>query len=172
MSNKPKRHAKPDERAEQRVWLRVICLRPPQPKRYGAEFGLQDNSTTADWLIHAGEAHPNGNIQFECECRVKPNQRTQAPSFLGSFVHGDTAKKFLYLSWRPKSWRPGQPDPPCPAWLRRIKVHLSSITWTQIEQAARTGGVLEAVVQGTGCDGGPSCASVPLVGGGWTVRKV
>ena len=171
MSGKTKRHAGSEERAERRVRLRVICLRPPPPERHGAEFGLQDNSTTADWLIHAGAAHPNGDIQFECECRVKPNQRTQAPSFLGSFVHGDASKRFLYLSWRPKSWRPGRPDPPGPAWLRRIKVHLSSITWAQIDQAARIDRVLEAVVQGTGRDGGPSCASVALVGGEWRVRR-
>ena len=69
----------------------------------------------ADWLVHAGEVHPNGDI--------------------------------------------------------RIKVHLSSITWAQIDQVAGMDGVLEAVVQGTGRDGGPSCASVPLVGGGWAVRR-
>jgi hypothetical protein len=50
-------------------------------------------------------------------------------------------------------------------------VHLNSISWEQIEESVRRGGVLEAVVPGTGLDGGPSCASVPLVGGGWTVRR-
>jgi hypothetical protein len=82
-------------------------------------------------------------------------------------VHGDASRRFLYLSWRPLKWRPGQPEPAC--WLRRIKVHLSSITWEQIEQSVANGGVLEAVLPGTGRDGGPSCASVPLVGGGWAV---
>ncbi len=68
-------------------------------------------------------------------------------------------------------WRPGQPESPCPTWVRRIKVHLSSITWPQIDEAVKTSGVLEARIQGTGRDGGPSCASVPLLGGGWTVKK-
>jgi len=170
MSNKPDRSAQSNQRAEQRVRLRIVCLKPPQPKQYKAAFGLQDNSSTGEWVIHAGKAQPNGDIQFECECRVRANPRTHAPSFLGSFVHGDTAQRFLYLSWRPAGWRPGQPDPPSPGWVRRMKVHLSTITWAQIDEAVRMDGVLEAVVQGTARDGGPSCASVPLVGGGWKVR--
>lgn len=171
MASKPKQRAKSGTRHEQSIRLRVICQRPPPPQQYGAEFGLQDNSTTADWVIHAGQAYPNGDVYFECECRVRPHQSTESPNFLGPFVHGDASKRFLYLSWRPVGWRPNQPDPPCPAWLRRIKVHLSSISWEQIEESVTRGGVLEAVVPGTGHDGGPSCASVPLVGGGWTVRR-
>ena len=86
-------------RREVSVCLRVICLGPPKPERYDAEFGLQDNSTTSDWVIHPGVVQPSGDIHFECECRVRPNQRTNTPSFLGPFVHGETAKRFLYLSW-------------------------------------------------------------------------
>ena len=156
---------------ERCVRLRVICVAPPPPEQYGAEFGLQDNSTTSDWVIHPGDVQSNGDVHFACECCVRSHPRTQAPNFLGSFVHGGNTERFLYLSWRPKKWRPGLPEPACPAWVRRMKVHLRSITWKQIEQAGRSGGVLEAVVPGTGRDGGPSCASVPLVGGGWVVRK-
>ena len=170
-SSKPNLRAKSSGPIEQCIRLRVICLTPPAPQHYGAEFGLQDNSTTADWVIHAGKVRPNGDIYFECECRVNVDVRTRMANFLGRFAHGGTAQKFLYLSWRPTAWRPEQPDPPCPAWLRRMKVHLSSITWSQIDQAARSEGVLEARVQGTGRDGGPSCGSVPLIGKGWTVRK-
>lgn len=171
MVSKPKPRSKSDARPEQRIRLCVICQRPPPPQRYGAEFGLQDNSTTADWVIHAGQTYPSGDVRFECECRVRPHQSTGSPNFLGPFVHGDASKRYLYLSWRPVGWRPSQPDPPCPAWLRRIKVQLSSISWEQIEESVTRDGVLEAIVPGTGRDGGPSCASVPLVGGGWTVRR-
>jgi hypothetical protein len=171
MSNKPKQTAKSKQRTEERVRLRVICLKPPQAKRYQAVFGLQDNSSTAYWVIHAGQDQTNGDIQFECECRVRANPRTGAPSFLGPFVHGDSAQRFLYLSWRPKDWRPGHPDPPSPGWIRRIKVHLSTITWAQIDEAVRMDGMLEAIVPGTSSDGGPTCASVPLVAGGWRIRR-
>src|SRR5438105_7599848 len=50
VSRTPKRQAPQSaERAGTRVRLRIICLRPPPPGQYGAEFGLQDNSTTANW---------------------------------------------------------------------------------------------------------------------------
>lgn len=166
---KPKRSVDSDIRSEQRIRLRVICQRPPSPLQYGAEFGLQDNSTTAAWVLHAGQTQPNGDIHFECECRVRPSQSTGAPNFLGPFMHGSAAERFLYLSWRPLHWRPAQPEA-IGVWVRRIKVHLKSLTWEQIDEAIAKGGVLEAVVAGTGRDGGPSCASVPLIGGGWTVR--
>jgi hypothetical protein len=171
MSTKAEGHTPAADRTEQRVRLRVVCLSPPDPEQYSAEFGLQDNSATATWVIHPGKVQPNGDIHFDCECRVRPNPRTGQPNFLGPFVHGDAAKRFLYLSWRPRAWDPGQQDPPCSAWVRRIKVHLSPITWEEIESAIQLRGVLEAAVRGTGSDGGPSCASVPLVGGGWTVKK-
>src|SRR5438094_3490839 len=171
MSSKPKQHARQNTPEKRLIRLRVVCQRPPSPQRFGAEFGLQDNSTTADWMIHPGQPRSDGDIHFECECRVRPHQRTGTPNFLGSFVHGDAAERFLYLSWRPVGWRPGQGEPSCPGWLRRMKIHLRSISWEQIEDALKSSGVLEAIVPGTGRDGGPSCASVPLVGGGWTVRS-
>lgn len=167
----PKKPAPSVTASETRIRLRVICQQALPAPRYGAEFGLQDNSTTADWAIHAGQTQANGDVHFECECRIRPHHRTGSPRFLGPFVHGEVSKRFLYLSWRPVGWRPGQPDPPCPAWLRRIKVHLSLISWQQIEESSKAGCVLEAVVAGTGPDGGPSCASVPLVGDGWVMRS-
>ena len=169
MRTKPKQSTKSATRPEQRVRLRIICQSPPSPQQHGALFGLQDNSTTADWLIHSGRVDASGDIRFDCECRVRPHHQTGLPNFLGPFAHGDASRRFLYLSWRPQKWRPGQPEPAC--WLRRIKVHLSSITWEQIEESVASGGVLEAVLPGTGRHGGPSCASVPLVGGDWAVRS-
>jgi len=171
MAAKPKRSINPDARTEQRVRLRVICQRPPSPRQYGAEFGLQDNSTTADWVLHAGLTQPNGDIHFECECRVRPHQSTGSPNFLGPFMHGTAAERFLYLSWRPLNWRPAQSET-AGVYVRRIKVHLKSITWEQIDESVKKDGILEAVVPGTGRDGGPSCASVPLFGGGWAIRRL
>ena len=171
MASRSKRSINSDVRSEQRVRLRVICQRPPSPQQYGAEFGLQDNSSTAAWVLHTGGTQPNGDIHFECECRVRPQQRTDSPNFLGPFVHGSASERFLYLSWRPLAWRPSQAEPGV-GWVRRIKVHLKSITWEQIDESVKKDGILEAVVPGTGRDGGPSCASVPLFGGGWAIRRL
>lgn len=148
-------HAPP----EQQVRLRVICVRPPDPAAHGAEFGLQDK----DQRVHPGRVLGSGDIRFECQLPVRPNARTGSPNFLGPYAHGSPAQRFLYLSWQP--WKPrGAP------WTRRMKIHLSSITWDQIEEAGRTGSVLEAAVPGTATDGGLRCGSVELLGGGWSVR--
>jgi Family of unknown function (DUF5990) len=167
---KSKPPANASRRIEEHIRLRVVCQDPPPPERYAAEFGLQDNSTAAEWVIHAGRVFPNGDIHFECECRVRPQKKTGSPNFLGNYVQGSPFARFLYLSWRPRDWAPGKPEPPCGTWLRRMKVNLSSITWEQIDEALKLNAVLEAVVRGTGRDGGPSCGSVPLVGGGWVVQ--
>jgi hypothetical protein len=141
------------QQAELHVRLRIICISPPNPEAYGATFGLQDNSTTKEWVVRLGESQSNGDVQFECECRVRRNRANSKPNFLGPFVHGGTADRFLYLSWRPKDWHPGGSEVPRSTWLRRMKVRLGSITWPQIEQVVRQNGVLEKKVAGTGPSG-------------------
>lgn len=156
--------------SERPVRLRIVCKAPPDPDHHGAIFGLQDNSSTAQWSLHAGSRKPNGDFVFDCEARVRPKARTGDPNFLGDFVHGKPDERFLYLSWRPKDCLPVPPAMGSPRWQRRMKIHLSTITRELLEEAMQSGGVLEATVEGTGKDGGPNCASVPLLGGGWTVR--
>lgn len=162
----------PQARSPERlVRLRVVCKAPPDPDKHGANFGLQDNSDAAHWTLHAGTRKANGDFVFECDVRVRPNARTASPNFLGDFVHGKPDERFLYLSWRPKGCGLGQPASSPTCWTRRMKIHLRTITWPQIEEATQSKRVLEATVEGTGKDGGPSCASVPLLGGGWTITK-
>jgi hypothetical protein len=170
MKAKSKVPKKSNQQAHRHVRLRIICVSPPNPEDYGAAFGLQDNSTTKEWVIHAGKPQPNGDVQFECECRARRNQASRVPNFLGPFVHGGTADRFLYLSWRPKDWRPGGPEVPRWVWLRRMKIRLGSITWRQIEQAIRDHGVLEIKVAGTGPSG--PFGEVGLGGEGWTFKSV
>jgi hypothetical protein len=45
---------------------------------------------------------------------------------------------------------------------------LATITQKLVEQAKK-GAMLEARIAGTAKDGGPACATVPLLGGGWRV---
>jgi hypothetical protein len=54
-------------------------------------------------------------------------------------------------------------------WLRRMKVRLRSITWTQIKQAVRDHAVLEKEVEGTGPSG--PFGSAAIGGEGWTVKR-
>ena len=47
-------------------------------------------------------------------------------------------------------------------------IRLDDITWPVIRRGTKTGKRLEARIQGTGSDGGPSCATVIPIGG-WRV---
>jgi hypothetical protein len=142
---------------EQNVTLRVICVQPPDPESEGAEFGMQGDGSA----LTPGERLADGSFRFTCTLRVRPNPKNGQPNFLGAFAHGTPEARFLYLIWRVQ-----QPDLSRAG--RRMKIHLASITWEQIEEALRANGVLEASVQGTGRDGKFACASVPLLGEGWT----
>jgi hypothetical protein len=53
-----------------------------------------------------------------------------------------------------------------------MKVPLKGITWEQVEEAtAAPDYVLETTAPGVSRDGGPACATVPLIGG-WQVRPL
>lgn len=86
------------------------------------------------------------------------------PNFLGKFAQGPKDKRFVYVN---SGTYAGQ-DNTC--WSRRAKISLMSITKKQVEEALASNGRLEAEIIGTGRDGGPMCASVPIVGG-WRVVK-
>ena len=151
----------------QRLRLRIVCVRPPDPARHGAEFGLQEKRA-GDWILHAGKRQRNGNFIFDFECDVKPSHSGTSPDFSGQFIHGKPGERFVYLSWKPRGWKPGTPEPGAPHCVRRMKVHLRNIQWPQIESAFHSGSPLEAIVAGKAKDGGPNCASVPLAHG-WQV---
>ena len=139
--------------APTRVRLCIVCEAPPsayagQP----IEFGLQDNRQN----LHSRIAQPDGSLRFVCEASVKPSRTGDLPDFGGLFVHGPSGARFLYLSLR----QPGG------AWIRRLKVPLSGITWAQIADANRLpSGALVARVSGAGS------GTVPLLGGGWVASE-
>jgi hypothetical protein len=81
------------------------------------------------------------------------------PNFSGVFTHGSPQERFLYLSLR-------SAEGPEDAWIRRIKVPLKSITWEQVEAAARH---KEARLACT-VDGGSS-GTVKLISGGWRLVR-
>jgi hypothetical protein len=57
-------------------------------------------------------------------------------------------------------------------WTRRAKVGLERLKWPVIHRVtSQRATLLEARISGTGRDGGPVCASVPVLGGGWAAKK-
>ena len=58
-------------------------------------------------------------------------------------------------------------------WTRRAKVTLQALKWAVVDRvASESGSRLEVRITGTARDGGPACASVPLLDGGWAVKRV
>lgn len=103
------------------------------------------------------------DILFSFVVRVRPDKEG-APNFLGEFTQGRPKERFVYICVGQYA---GQEDT---EWARRVKIYLSGISWEQIEQVSAGNGKLVASYQATDKDGGPSCASVPLIGDGWVIE--
>lgn len=86
------------------------------------------------------------------------------PNFLGKFAQGPKHQRFIYVN---SGAQAGQHNT---TWSRRAKVSLMTITAEQITELVSSGGRFEAAIHGRSRDGGPVCASVPVIGG-WKVFK-
>ena len=142
------------KQAEQEIPLRITLMRPPS----GVVFCLQRGR--AD-LVSPTEA-AGEQVSFDFALRVHGDRNAGPPNLRGAFAQGPPATRFVYVN---SGTSAGQEDS---CWTRRAKVPLAGITWELIEQAiSNPGTVLEARIPGTAKDGGPVCASVPLLEGGW-----
>jgi hypothetical protein len=101
-----------------------------EPYRFGLQRGRDD--------VQAGSTLGDGRLAFDVALRVKPGADPERPVFLGEFTHGPPDARFLNLGWKPD--RPG--------WINRIKVPLSTITWSQVRQAQSSGRRLTADATG------------------------
>jgi hypothetical protein len=134
--------------------LRIVVDNPPRGVTFQVQRGKRDLvppvGTTADALV------------FEFTVRVG-RRPTGEPNFLGPFAQGPPAARFVYIN---SGTLAGQAES---CWSRRAKVPLTGITWPLVESARTSQTALEAHIQGAGCDGSPTCASVRLLEPGWRV---
>lgn len=141
---------------EREVPLRITLIEPPS----GVRFRLQRGK--AELAPPARES--DDAISFDFTVRAAEGGADGAPRFLGPFTQGPPATRFVYVS---SGTSAGQADS---CWTRRAKVPLKGITWEMVERAlSAPDAVLEARITGTSRDGGPVCASVPLLDGGWRI---
>ena len=106
-------------------------------------------------------------MTFEFPVRVG-TRPDGTPNFLGPFVQGPPAGRFVYIN---SGTMAGQPHT---HWSRRAKVPLTGITWALIDRARQAGAALETDFAGTGGDGGPTCGTISLRDRrwpGWRVAK-
>jgi hypothetical protein len=138
------------------VKLRVV-IEGPVP---GVALALQRGR---DALVPPVRSSPE-EVVFEvsAEVRAKPDG---TKVLYGLDVHGPPAARFLYVTVGVRAGQFGSP------WDRRAKVPLTGISDDLFDLArGRTDVVLEARITGRARDGGPACASVPILGSGWQVR--
>ena len=134
--------------------LRILVQHPPP----GVTFAMQHGTTR----LIAPTAITADAIQFDVSVRLAPDE--SIPRLLGPIVHGPPATRFLYVNSGLSAGLPGT------CWNRRAKVPLAGVTWALIcAHEAAPDSCIEARIVGTARDGGPCCASVPLLGEGWRV---
>lgn len=103
-------------------------------------------------------------VSFDFTVNIANDRTDGPPNFRGAFVQGPPAGRFIYIN---AGTYAGQADS---CWSRRAKVLLAGITWELIEKAlSESSALLEARIAGRAGDGGPACATVRLLDGGWRV---
>ena len=129
--------------------LRIVIMRPPS----GVDWRVQSGR---DELLAPRSASPE-EITFE----VNVNVTNQGPViFRGAVAQGPPKARFIYVN---SGTRAGQV---ASCWNRRAKISLAGITRAQVARAlANSDSLLESRIAGTSRDGGPACATVPLLDG-------
>ena len=145
---------------ERELHLRITVVQPPE----GVMFQMQRGQGRKVDLVpptHALQA----SLSFDFILRVGERPDGQ-PNFLGSFAQGPPDGRFVYIN---SGTLAGQSHS---CWTRRAKVHLSGITQQMIEQVlSDPEAILEARIWGLAKDGGPACATVPILDDGWRIAR-
>lgn len=130
--------------------LRIRVLHPPRDVVFAVQRGRTQLlepciRTTADPV-------------FDFAVRVGVAAPGACPRLLGPFTQGPPTARFVYVNSGVHAGQPGS------RWDRRAKVPLGGITAELIQEVERTpGSRLETAFNGTGADGGPTCATVKSI---------
>ena len=136
--------------------LRITLVKPP----HGVSLFLQQGK---DDLVPPSTASGE-QVSFDFSVNIANDRTAGPPNFRGPAVQGPPTGRFIYIN---AGTYAGQAES---RWSRRAKAPLEAITWELIEEAlSKSGAVLEARIAGTAGDGGPACATVRLLNGGWKV---
>ena len=130
--------------------LRITVHHPPGGVTFAVQRGraelLAPSVRTPELLV------------FDFTVRIGVAAAGVSPRFLGPFTQGPAAARFIYVNAGQSA---GQLES---CWERRAKIPLGGITATLIQAAMRTsGGRIETEFDGTGADGGPTCATVKTI---------
>ena len=130
--------------------LRIILADPPP----GVVFSKQDAKSRPVDPVRA----EGGDLAFDIPITLTPKPDGLRPC--GGFVRNDDRGRFVYVA-------SGRQAGDCQTeWSRRIKVYLRDLP---ADPAA--GDILEATIAGRAADGGPTCATAPLLSGWRRIRS-
>ena len=139
--------------------IRVVGLPPGSFEAYRQiKLGIQKGNVD----VLKPTTRRRAEAIFSFDVRVEPASRRRALTFLGPHTQGPRSNRFIYLVWTGIAAGKRR-------MFRRIKIPLTSITRRHIQQAKESGGGLEGRIGGLDRNGGPACATVPLLGKGWIV---
>lgn len=136
------------------VKLRII-VRNPLP---GVSFAVQLGRTE---LLEPSVCKTSA-LTFEVPVKVGEN-KSGVTTLSGPVIQGKPGERFVYVN---SGKRAGQVSS---CWDRRAKIMVSDVDATMLKKLRDHGGTLVAEINGTCGDGGPSCARVPIIGGGWHI---
>jgi hypothetical protein len=125
------------------ILLRIVIERPV----IGVLHSLQgkEGQPLDPKLSREGEP-----LRFDFPIRIAPG-----PKFFGDHVRREgPVRRFVYIRIGQMAGDPASP------WTRRMKIDIHDIDEALLDRAARNGGVIETVVDGTGKDGTPACATL------------
>jgi hypothetical protein len=105
------------------------------------------------------DLHPptvaSGSLVFDFSVQVDLSR--EPIGLTGEFTQGPPSKRFVYVNSGTYAGESGT------SWSRRAKVPITSITASVAREAITLDRALQARVHGRAKDGGPFCASVPLL---------
>lgn len=132
------------------IRLRIVVVDPIAGVNYALQRGKDEHVPPVR----------EGVFEFEVLC-------TEDLRWGGPFVHGPAGGKFIYIG----SGTHGGDRGSC--WTRRAKIPLSAINEDLIQaHFAQPGSTIECQIAGRAKDGGPCCATVPLLDNGWHLASV
>jgi len=144
------------EHSTESLALRITVVDPPPNILWALQLDQ-------DEIVKPSSITKN-RIFFDFTVEVVEGDSKGAFRLRGQAVQGRPGKRFVYLRMGAYAGQAGLDA----GW--RAKIGLEGITRKLLDAVrAKPSGVLEMKFAGTGSNGGPACATVPLLGEGWHV---
>jgi uncharacterized protein DUF5990 len=143
---------------EHEIAMRIVVVDPPSDVTFALQRGRAE--------IVSATRSTGAPLAFTFSVRARTGGPRPGVTVLGPFAQGTPDKRFVYVN----SGTFAGDAASC--WSRRAKVSLAGITADLVRTVAAQPDVcLEATIPGRAGDGGPSCATVPLLRG-WEIGRL